>query len=554
LLALAAAGPIALMFASRFRFLYELWQTDDNYSHGFLIPLVSAYLAWGVWHRQGWPERGNYPLGGLLLGLGCSLRLSGVIVGLPLVDFLALAMMLFGLAVMVGGVRWAWGFAFPILFLFFMFPLPSAVDVKAAVALQGMVASISTGLLQLFVPAYQDGNGIILPGGHPMYVGEQCSGLRQIVAFAALTLLVAYLSKRRRPFWVGILLAGVPVAVAANILRILLMAFLILHFGEGAISEEKIIAFGISYHVAWGLLTMCAGLALLGGIAWWLGRLFPDPPAESPPAAGEAVKDNGPAAQAPQMAPRALARWLGGAVLCLILMALAQQALVAHLSAAEPVVASSRAGYLARPLQGAKGFPVSLGVWDGKDSPPDPLTLPYYNNADDKLNRKYTAADDESERPVTCQLWMIHYHNATDRRHFPTGCYRGAGWKEDLSGREEVPLTGDGAPAQKFCFTKGAEPVYAVNNVYYWHYTLDLPDGLGLSLAQRMHEAWSVRRPSLTVQVFTDARTPGPLSRVAEFVRLVDDALQAHLPPGARRGNDSLPITDLRAPRTGTRR
>src|SRR5262249_46480689 len=111
-LALAAAGPIALLFASRFRQLYELWSIDDNYSHGFLVPFVSGCLAWGVYQRQGWPERGNYPLGGLLLGLGCLLRLTTVVVGLPLLDFVALAAMLFGLAVMVGGVRWAWGFAF----------------------------------------------------------------------------------------------------------------------------------------------------------------------------------------------------------------------------------------------------------------------------------------------------------------------------------------------------------------------------------------------------------------------------------------------------------
>ena len=40
--------------------------------------------------------------------------------------------------------------------------------------------------------------------------------------------------------------------------------------------------------------------------------------------------------------------------------------------------------YLKRPLQGDKGFPVSLGVWDGKDSPPDPPTRPYFDKADDK--------------------------------------------------------------------------------------------------------------------------------------------------------------------------
>jgi exosortase len=542
-LALAAAGPILWMFASRFRFLYELWRTDDNYSHGYLVPAVSAYLAWGVFRRQGLSGKPNYLLGAGLLVLGCLLRLGAVVIDVPLADFLALALMLFGLAVVAGGLRWGSGFLFPIFFLIFMFPLPTALDVKLAVWLQGIVTTASTWVLQLFVPAYHDGNRLVLPG-HSLEVGEQCSGLRQVVTFAALTLLVAHFSDRRLSFRVGIVLVGLPVAVAANVLRVLLMAFLTLQVGPESISEEKVVAFGVSYHTGWGLLTNAVGLGLLAGIAWWLGRAFPTAAASPPAADGPATKGDG-------SAPRSLVYWLGGAVIGLVLTALLQQALFAHLSQAEAIAAGS--DYLTRPLQGATGFPVSLGVWgDGKDSPPDPPTRPYYNKADDKLNRTFTLNDDSPERGLTCQLWMIHYRDATDRRHFPTGCYRGAGYQEDFSERQELPVGQDEAPVEKFCFTKGPDRGY-VSNVYYWHYTLDPPDTVGLSLLQRIHQRWSVRRPSLTVQVFTTARTPEQLARAAEFVRLVDDKLHAHLPPGARRGSDSLPVTDLRAPRIGTK-
>jgi exosortase len=545
LLALAAVGPILWLFASRFRYLYELWQKDDNYSHGFLVPFVSGYLAWGVFSRQGLSTKGNYPLGIFFLVLGCLLHLATVVIGEPLGDFLGLAAILFGLPVLVGGARWALGFLFPILFLFFMFPLPTTIDVQLAVWLQEMVSTTATWILQVFVPAYQDGNMIVLPG-QPLEVGEQCSGLRQVVAFAALTLLVAYFSNRRLAFRIGIVLAGLPVAIVANLLRVLLMAFLTLHFGLESISEKKILAFGISYHTAWGLLTMAIGLALLAGISWWLGRIFPNSIAPAATATSRESK-----AEGPVPVPRSLIRWLGGAVIFLVLVGLLQQKLVAHLNESEEKVAGSE--YLTRSLQGDKGFPVSLGVWDGKDSPPDPPTRPYYNGADDKLNRTYTLHDESDESGLVCQLWMIHYHNATDRRHFPTGCYRGAGYQEDLSERQELAGPAEQAPITKFCFTKGPERRY-VSNVYYWHYTLEPPDTVGLSPLQRIHETWSVRRPSLTVQVFTTARTPEQLARVAEFVRLVDEQLHAHLPPGARRGSESLPVTDLGVPRTETKR
>ena len=274
-----------------------------------------------------------------------------------------------------------------------MFPLPPAIDIKLAVWLQGMVSTAATWVLQLFVPVYQDGNRIVMPG-QPLEVGEQCSGLRQVVAFAALTLLVAYYSNRRLPFRVGIVLAGLPVAVAANLLHVLLMAFLTLHFGLESISEEKVIAFGVPTTTAWGLLTMAVGLGLLAGISWWLGRTFPNAAAGAAQETNKEGRTAAPWSDGPAVA-RSLA---GGAVIALVLVGLLQQALVAHLYASEEKVAERGSEYLTRPLQGAKGFPVSLGVWDGKDSPPDPPTRPYYDKADDKLNRTYTLDDDSAER------------------------------------------------------------------------------------------------------------------------------------------------------------
>jgi hypothetical protein len=104
-------------------------------------------------------------------------------------------------------------------------------------------------------------------------------------------------------------------------------------------------------------------------------------------------------------------------------------------------------------------------------------------------------------------------------------------------------MEGLGAPAQRFCFARRDESRY-LSYVYYWHYTFEA-DVAGLSWLQRLHAEWAVR-PSLTVEVFTTAQTPEQLGKAAEFVRLVDQELQAHLPPGARRGSEILPITARR--------
>src|SRR5262249_24301332 len=122
----------------------------------------------------------------------------------------------------------------------------------------------------------QEGNWIELPGQR-LEVGEAWSGLRQVVAFVALALVVAHVSRRSWPFKVGLLLSAVPAAVAANLLRVLLMALVLCRLGPDWINSETTIpVLGLDLHSAWGLLTMAAGLGLLLAAAWWLSRLLPE--------------------------------------------------------------------------------------------------------------------------------------------------------------------------------------------------------------------------------------------------------------------------------------
>jgi hypothetical protein len=242
---------------------------------------------------------------------------------------------------------------------------------------------------------------------------------------------------------------------------------------------------------------------------------------------------------------------LGAVALCLAVAVAAQAALQAHLDDAERIVGS--AAQLTKPLRGEgdKGFPVSLRPWSGKEATPDPATVSYFNKADDWLSREYVLDDDSPERGLTCHLTAVHFRDGEDRRHHPQVCFPVAGCVECESEHATLPLDG-GGPAQRFCFTRKDGGRYA-SYVYYWHYTLEPPDVLGLSLLQRVHEERAVRRPSLTVEVVTPAPTEAQRGRVEEFVRLVDQELQVHLPPGARRGSEILPVMYVGAARHGTR-
>jgi exosortase len=555
-LLLGMAGLIGLLFFSRFQDLYSLWQHDDNYSHGFLVPFVSAFLAWGVYKKQGAPREGSLRAGLSWIVTGCVLHLWSAVIGGATVDFLSLCTLLYGTAVLAGGRSWAKGFSFPILFLFFMFPLPQRFTDWLAVELQAVVTPAAAFVLQLFVPTVQNGNHLKI-AGQGMEVGEACSGIRQMVAFAALTSLVAFLTKRNLFFRLGIFLAGFPVAILANLIRILLMAFLLLNFGEESISDKKPLIFGLTYHTGWGLLTMVAGLFLLLGAAWWLGRVFPQADAKSaedkgPDETGPAAEDKDSASREPevQRPSPALPRYFSIALGCLALTLLGQWGLHQHLEAASRLAPSPG---MTQPLQ---SFPERLGDWTRiKDETPTGVARDLFLVADDKLYRSYRYApkiDDSVPLPtpgdLTCTVWIWHFRNAEDRRHHPKICFDVGGWTEDPEPNEPeankrvVLEPADTAPARRFCFTRPDAKSY----VYYWHYTFVPENNATLSPLQRLHDDVEVRRPSLTAQVFgaprDQARKVEDLERLAEFVRKVDQELQQHLPPSARRGSDLFSV------------
>jgi exosortase len=270
---------VALLFGERFVQLVGVWLKDPNYSHGFFVPVISGWLAWRYFQTAGKPTAGEIGPGIAAVVAGCITHLFAVILGLAVIDFVALALVLRGLAVCVGGRPWASGFTFPILFLFFMFPLPGLLTAFAALWLQNWVSTCSATVLELFTVCHQRGHALLLAGvNEPLVVAAECSGLRQIVAFVALGALIGYLGLRTGWGRVLLLLAAVPVAILANVARVLLMAAGAMHFGTGWLSGWL--------HTAPALVTLPLGLALFGLVAWGLSSLEGKPRNVNPLPAG----------------------------------------------------------------------------------------------------------------------------------------------------------------------------------------------------------------------------------------------------------------------------
>jgi exosortase len=260
--------------------LAQTWNTNPQYSHGFLVPAFAALLL--LLRRDRLPASlhtataGAIPrcLGTLLLLGGLAMRLAGTYWFFSSAESIALIPCLAGLVLLVGGRplwRWAWP---AVLFLAFMIPLPFRVASALSGQLQWLATITSTFVMQtLGLPALAEGN-VILLNEHQIGIVEACSGLRMLVVFFALSTAVVLLVQRH---WVDrllILASAIPIALVSNIVRITATGLMY----EAGFSELA----NHVFHDAAGWLMMPIGLGFLWVELWVLSKLFIDVPAPLP--------------------------------------------------------------------------------------------------------------------------------------------------------------------------------------------------------------------------------------------------------------------------------
>ena len=212
--------------------LVEAWGTAE-YSHGPLIPIISAYLFLRELRQAPPPDpNARDVLPGILL-IGFSMLLA-VVGNLMLVaDIVTYAYILWvgGVVLTIfgwqrGKTHWA-----PVLHLVFMLPLPQILYWKLTVFLQLISSVVGVWFVSLAgVPVYLEGNIIDL-GVYKLQVAEACSGLRYLFPILSFSYLFAILYKG--PMWhkATLLLAAAPITVLMNSFRIGVIGVLVNSYG-----------------------------------------------------------------------------------------------------------------------------------------------------------------------------------------------------------------------------------------------------------------------------------------------------------------------------------
>lgn len=241
------------------------WDTNDNYSHGYFIPLLSAYIVYvsrGELKRT--PIQGNIA-GLFLLGAG----LLQLIVAKTGSEFFlqrsSLIPVLAGIVLLTLGFQFLKKVFIPIIYLIFMVPLPAIIWNKIAFPMQLFGSYLTEQVVSFMgIPIYRVGN-ILYLAGTTLEVVNACSGLRSLTTLFALSAVFAILSSLKTwKKWVLFLVAA-PIAILANIVRLSATALLASRYG-GEIAKGFLHDFS-------GLVVFAVGITLLVGVSQFLKKI-----------------------------------------------------------------------------------------------------------------------------------------------------------------------------------------------------------------------------------------------------------------------------------------
>lgn len=248
LLAIAVYWPM-------FLYANDKWASSDNHSHGPFVPLAALYLVWRVRKRLARLPTVESPAGLILIGLALVLHALGVRSELLRLSMLSFILFLYGLVYFMAGREWFKALLFPIGFLIFAFPFPIYIE-TVTFPLKLFVAKAAVGVMdQLGMSVYREGTIIHLPKVS-MGVEDACSGLRSLVLVAGVSAFYAYVFFQRPLKRLAFFSLALPIAVIANLVRVLATALTGYYFGSGQILDFT--------HDAAGMLVLAvAGASLV---------------------------------------------------------------------------------------------------------------------------------------------------------------------------------------------------------------------------------------------------------------------------------------------------
>lgn len=475
---------LGLVFKDTIEKMVVTWTEVEEYSHGFFIPCISAYLLWirryeftliqGV--RQSLP-------GLLLLALALLLLLMGGLATVLTLEQYALVLAIAGLFATAYGWSGLKRGAVPLLFLIFMVPFPNFIINNLSSKLQLISSWFGVEFIRACdIMVYLEGNVIDL-GGYKLQVVDACSGLRYLFPLTSLAFLCAYLFKGA--FWQKslIFLSSMPLTIFMNSFRIGVIGVLVDNWGT-AMAEGFLHDFE-----GWVVFLLC--MVLLFMEMWLLSRI-----SGNKLAMNELVQIPEEWGRVPDVLPKVVFNQsLFGVLLMLVVAGIGYQNFTGRTD-----VIPERKAFL--------NFPTKLSNWQGRN---EYLEKKYLNEL--KLTDYVVLNFVQPQSRHGVNFYSAYYQSQRNgaAMHSPRSCIPGDGWQiTSYEQREFSELIFDGKPVQvnRAIINKGENKQL----VYFWF------QQRGRNITNEYAAKWYLFYDAITMN-----RTDGALIRLVTPVEKTED-------------------------------
>ncbi|HQR03421.1 MAG: exosortase B [Proteobacteria bacterium] len=229
------AGLLILYIPVFYVLATTIWQEPD-FAHG---PIILAVILWLLWERRSVlvsPAEATTPIPGFFILLpGLLIYALGRAMNISILEVGSLIPVCGGTLLSMRGKKGIATYWFLLLFLIYLIPLPGIFVDGITGPLKKYVSMVAEQIL--YTAGYPVArNGVILTiGQYQLLVADACSGINSMFSLTAIGLLYLYLMQRKSWVHNGVMLASLlPVAFAANIVRVVFLSLVTYHWGDAA--------------------------------------------------------------------------------------------------------------------------------------------------------------------------------------------------------------------------------------------------------------------------------------------------------------------------------